>query len=194
MSAAVTIASPTAAFGGQVIRHLDDQLVSARRLLDTVLRQGAAIRSRDVDEVLARLAELQGEMANRGALERDRATILHTAANGLGIAAHTVTLEALTALLDTDTAAAARTRSAELRGLLAEVQREHQINRALMRQELTFLSHLTRLLGIQGEDLGYLPPGEPGGSIRHSPAPAPLPCWPQRCRPLCKTWCPPCRA
>jgi len=172
MTGAVTIASPTAAFGAQVIRHLDDQLVSARRLLDTVLRQGAAIRARDVDEVLARLAELQGEMANRGTLERDRATILHTAANGLGIAAHTVTLEALTALLDPETAGAARTRSAELRGLLAEVQREHQINRALMRQELTFLSHLTRLLGVEGEDLGYRPPGEPGGSMRATLDPA----------------------
>ena len=38
-----------------------------------------------------------------------------------------------------------RERSAELRGLLAEIAREHGINRALMRQELAFLSHLTRL-------------------------------------------------
>ena len=34
---------------------------------------------------------------------------------------------------------AARERSAELRGLLAEIAREHGINRALMRQELAFL-------------------------------------------------------
>jgi hypothetical protein len=60
-------------------------------------------------------------------------------------------------------------RSAELRGLLSEIAREHGINRALMRQELTFLSHLTRLLG--GEpDAGYRPPGAAG---RVGPNPAP---------------------
>jgi hypothetical protein len=49
-------------------------------------------------------------------------------------------------------------RSAELRGLLGEIAREHGINRALMRQELTFLSHLTRLIGNEPEP-GYRPPG-----------------------------------
>jgi hypothetical protein len=49
-------------------------------------------------------------------------------------------------------------RSAELRGLLSEIAREHGINRALMRQELAFLSHLTRLLG-QEPEAGYARPG-----------------------------------
>ena len=53
-------------------------------------------------------------------------------------------------------------RSAELRGLLAEIAREHGINRALMRQELTFLSHLTRLIGNEAEP-GYRPPGANAG-------------------------------
>ena len=175
MSQAVTISMPTPAFGADVVAHLDRQIDSARRLLDAVLRQGAAIRAREVEEVLARLGELQSEMERRGRLERERATILHTAAAGLGIPAHTVTLDALATLLDPVTAEEARTRSAELRGLLAEVQREHQINRALMRQELTFLSHLTRLLGVDGEDVGYRPPGEPGGSMRATLAPAAQP-------------------
>jgi hypothetical protein len=52
-------------------------------------------------------------------------------------------------------------RSAELRGLLAEIAREHGINRALMRQELTFLSHLTRLIGQETQP-GYRPPGGTG--------------------------------
>ena len=46
-------------------------------------------------------------------------------------------------------ATAALERSAELRGLLAEVVREHAINRVLMRQELAFLDHLTRELGAE---------------------------------------------
>jgi hypothetical protein len=52
--------------------------------------------------------------------------------------------------------ARARQRSAELRGLLAEIAREHGINRALMRQELAFLDHLVRLIG-QEPDTGYRP-------------------------------------
>ena len=67
-----------------------------------------------------------------------------------------VTLERLCALVTPGAAEAVRARSAELRGLLAEIAREHGINRALMRQELAFLSHLTRLLGGDAEP-GYKP-------------------------------------
>ena len=168
---AVTAAAPTA-FGLEVLRHLDAQLDSARRLLDAVLRQGAAIRAREVDGVLARLAEMQGEMERRGALERDRVRILATAGQNLGIPAHTVTLDALSELLAPHEALAAKGRSAELRGMLAEVQREHTVNRALMRQELAFLSHLTRQLGIDTEDVGYRPPSEPGATMRATLDPA----------------------
>ena len=62
----------------------------------------------------------------------------------------------------------ARERSAELRGLLAEIAREHGINRALMRQELAFLSHLTRLIGADPET-GYRPPGAPAERRRRRP-------------------------
>ena len=48
------------------------------------------------------------------------------------------------------TAALARERSAQLRGLLEEVKREHTVNRALMQQELAFLDHLLRLIGSDG--------------------------------------------
>ena len=41
-----------------------------------------------------------------------------------------------------------------MRGLLAEVVREHAINRVLMRQELAFLDHLMRELGAE-PDTGY---------------------------------------
>ena len=75
----------------------------------------------------------------------------------LGRPAHEVTLEALCALVSPGAAELARQRSAELRGLLAEIAREHGINRALMRQELAFLSHLTRLLGAEPEG-AYAPP------------------------------------
>jgi FlgN protein len=165
VSATLAPAAPTA-FGADVMRHLDAQIASARRLLDAVLRQGAAIRSRDVDGVLARLGEMQAEMERRAGLERDRVRILTQAGSGLGVPAHTVTLEALAQLLNAGEALAAKGRSAELKGLLAEVQREHITNRALMRQELAFLSHLTRQLGVEGEDVGYRPPSEPGANMR----------------------------
>jgi hypothetical protein len=167
-------AAPTA-FGTDVLRHLDAQIASARRLLDAVLRQGAAIRNRDVDGVLARLGEMQAEMERRSTLERDRVRILTQAGGGLGVAPHTVTLDALTQLLNPQEALAAKGRSAELKGLLAEVQREHITNRALMRQELAFLSHLTRQLGVDGEDVGYRPPSEPGATMRATLDPAAQP-------------------
>ena len=171
MSTMLAPAAPTA-FGTDVLRHLDAQIASARRLLDAVLRQGAAIRNRDVDAVLARLGEMQAEMERRSGLERDRVRLLTQAGGGLGVPPHTVTLEALSQLLNQHEALAAKGRSAELRGLLAEVQREHIVNRALMRQELAFLSHLTRQLGVDGEDVGYRPPSEPGANMRATLDPA----------------------
>jgi FlgN protein len=143
----------------ELLVHLDAQIASARRLLGLVLDQGKAIRARDVDAVLARLADVQTEMGRRGALEQDRAALLQRAGAALGVPATQVTLERLCALVTPGAAQAARDRSAELRGLLAEIAREHGINRALMRQELAFLAHLTRLVGQEPEP-GY---GRPAG-------------------------------
>ena len=55
---------------------------------------------------------------------------------------------------------------ASARRLLAEIAREHGINRALMRQELAFLDHLVRLIGHEPET-GYRPGGnEPAPTYR----------------------------
>ena len=156
--------------GPAVLGHLDSQLASARRLLDLVLRQGQAIRAQDVESVLARLAEIQGEMDARGRLEADRARLLEQAGAALGLPAHAVMLDALTSLMSPADGREATERSGELRGLLGEVAREHGVNRALMRQELAFLDHLTRLMGA-GSDTGYRPPAEAGAP--HLPAATP---------------------
>jgi len=145
----------------ELLAHLDVQLASARRLLALVLDQGKAIRARDVDGVLGKLAEVQTEMGRRGALEQDRTGLLQRAGAALGVTAAGVTLERLCMLVTPAAADALRARSAELRGLLGEIAREHGINRALMRQELAFLSHLTRLIGRETEP-GYQPGGATG--------------------------------
>ena len=142
----------------ELLAHLDQQLASARRLLALVLQQGVAIRAREVDDVLARLTDIQGEMGRRGTLEAERTGLLQRAGVALGIAASQVTLERLCQVVTPEGGQAAVERSAELRGLLAEIAREHGINRALMRQELAFLAHLTRLIGNEPEP-GYRPPG-----------------------------------
>jgi hypothetical protein len=116
-----------------------------------------------VDAVLARLTDVQTEMGRRGGLEQDRAALLQRAGAALGVPAAQVTLERLCALVTPGAATTARERSGELRGLLAEIAREHGINRALMRQELSFLAHLTRLVGQETEP-GYGRPGEAGNS------------------------------
>ena len=149
MNAAAPVRDPAllAALG----RHLDLQVESAQRLLDLVLRQGAAIRERDAEAVMARLAEIKVEMAARETLERERGALLDQVAVRLGIPPAEVTMPVLTGLSDAVQAAELEGRSAELRGLLAEIAREHGINRALMRQELTFLDHLLRLVGAPPE-------------------------------------------
>ena len=150
-------------FGRQVLAHLDAQLESSRRLLGAVLAQGAAIRRRDVEAVLRRLTEIQTEMNLRGSLDAERADLLVRAAGALGMPPRDVTLEHLTGLMSPLESQLARERSAELSGLLHETAREHACNRALMRQELAFLDHLTRLIGNEPA-AGYRPPG-------HAPAP-----------------------
>ena len=153
---------PNAGLGDDLVAHLDAQIASAQRLLDAVLRQGQAIHARQVEDVLGRLTDIQAEMGRRAALEAHRAAILTAAGSALGIPPHTVTLEALSQLLAPAQATTAAERSAQLRGLLAEITREHAINRAVMRQELSFLDHLMRELG--GElDTGYAPPANGAG-------------------------------
>ena len=152
----------------ELLVHLDTQINSARRLLGFVLDQGKAIRTRDVDAVLARLTDVQTEMGRRGALEQERAALLQRAGAALGVPAAQVTLDRLCSLVTPGAADAARQRSAELRGLLAEIAREHGINRALMRQELAFLAHLTRLVGKDTEP-GYARPDGQGSAAASAP-------------------------
>ena len=154
----------SAVLEAELLVHLDAQITSARKLLGSVLQQGAAIRERDVEGVLARLADVQTEMGRRGQLEQDRTRLLQGAAAALRIPAPEVTLEHLCSLVSPGAASTARARSAELRGLLAEIAREHGINRALMRQELAFLGHLVRLVG-QEPEAGYGVGGRPGGGF-----------------------------
>jgi hypothetical protein len=147
-----------AQLAGALLVHLDAQIASARRLLGSILAQGKAIRSRDVERVVARLSDVKTEMGLRATLEEQRTDLLVRAGIALGVPAPNVTLEAMTTLMPAHEATVARSRSAELRGLLAEIAREHGINRALMRQEMSFLDHLVRLIGHE-PDAGYGPSG-----------------------------------
>jgi FlgN protein len=137
-----------------VIAHLDAQLVSARRLLGIVLEQGAAIRARNVQNVVSLTGMLQAELQRRALIERDRARLLERAGAQLGVAPTAVSINLLDAVMDPNRAGEAHARSAELRGMLEEIQREHHVNRALMNQELAFLDHLLRLADAD-RHLGY---------------------------------------
>jgi hypothetical protein len=144
---------------GALLVHLDAQIASARRLLASILSQGKAIRARDVEAVMQKLSDVKTEMSLRATLEEQRTELLVRAGMALGVPAPNVTLDAITTLMPPESGAAARERSAELRGLLAEIAREHGINRALMRQELAFLDHLVRLIGQEPDAAGYGPSG-----------------------------------
>jgi hypothetical protein len=138
----------------EVLAHLDAQIGSARSLLEVVLEQGAAIRARDVHTVVRLAGILRGEMGRRQLLEEQRSRLLARSGERLGIAAEAVTLERLRTLMGDADAELAGMRSAELRGLLRELQREHSCNRALMQIELGFLDHLMGVLALDGVN-GY---------------------------------------
>ena len=137
-----------------MLAHLDAQIESARGLLEVVLEQGAAIRARDVHTVVRLAGILRGEMGRRQLLEEERSLLLARSGERLGVPAETVTLALLSTLMDRVTAERASERSAELRGLLHEIQREHACNRALMQIELGFLDHLMGMLALDGVN-GY---------------------------------------
>jgi FlgN protein len=142
----------------RLLDHLGRQLESSRRLLEIVLSQSAAIRRRDVETVLASLTDVQAEMAYRSRLESEREALLRSAAAEQGVAPETVNLESMLVGVPATEAAVARARSAELIGLVTEVGRIHDQNRLLLRQELTFLDHLMRVISGTPQ-AGYSPTG-----------------------------------
>lgn len=158
MSATVLAPPVTAAqdraLGADLLAHLDAQIASARSLLEVVLEQGAAIRARDVHTVVRLAGILRGEIGRRQLLEEERARLLARSGQRLGVGAETITLGLLCTLLDQASAELASARSAQLRGLLHELQREHACNRALMQLELGFLDHLMGILALDGVN-GY---------------------------------------
>jgi hypothetical protein len=143
-----------AALRDELLAHLDEQLVAARRLLQVVPDQGVAIRRRDVRGVVALTGSLQAELGRRNQLEVERTALLRRAGARLGIDAASLTLAQFESLMDDASAERARALSSELRGLLEVIQREHYCNRALMSQELAFLDHLLQLAGLGGQT-GY---------------------------------------
>lgn len=147
---AIVPANAQDALAEEILAHLDAQLASARGLLGVVLEQGAAIRARDVEAVVRLAGILRGEMGRRELLEEERTRLLARAGERLGVPAETVTLQALLTLMSPADAERAGACSAELQGLLGELQREHTTNRAIMQIELGFLDHLMAMLALDG--------------------------------------------
>ena len=152
MNSPVLHAQSDAVLTGEVLAHLEAQLVAARRLLQVVLEQGAAIRNRDVRGVVQLTGVLQAELQRRQLLETQRLALLQRAGIRLGVPGGSVTLALLETPMDPESALMAGARSAELRGMLETVQREHHVNRVLMGQELAFLDHLLKLAGVGGDE------------------------------------------
>lgn len=137
-----------ALLAADLLSHLAAQIGSAERLLALVLEQGAAIRRRDVHDVVRLAGMLSGEMERRRQIELDRSALLGRAGLRLGVPPEAVTITRICALLGAHDAAQAAARSAQLTGMLHELQREHLVNRALMKVELSFLDHLMKTLSL----------------------------------------------
>jgi hypothetical protein len=141
-----------------LVAHLERQVESAQALLGIVLAQAEAIKHQDVETLLARLGDVQQEMRTRERLERERDDLIRAAAVKLGVHPDDVNVNSISTLVPPEEAEIAQRLSAELRGLLNEISRVHTTNRVLIRQELTFLSHLMRVLSGTPE-AGYSPSG-----------------------------------
>ena len=107
----------------QLINHLLMQVASARRLLLVLLAQRDSIRKQDVEGVLARLGDVQAELAVRQRIERERDDLLRSAGTRLGVAPEALHLEDLLNGIPGGQADEARTLSAELKGL--QIGRAH---------------------------------------------------------------------
>lgn len=129
-----------------LIDHLRTQVASTQRLLQVLLAQRDAIRKQDAEGVLARLGDVQAELAVRERIERERDDLLRAADTRLGVAPEALHLDDLLAGTPGRETDEARALSAELKGLLAEISQVHSQNKVLIRQELTFLDHLLRVL------------------------------------------------
>jgi hypothetical protein len=151
--------------GEDLILHLDRQLTSARRLAQIVSAQAGAIRRRAVREVVAAAGELSVEMHRREGLEGERLALIERAAELLGVPREVVVFSAIVARLDPERAQTVIRLTEELTGLLVLIDREHELNRRLMAQELAFLDHL---LGLAGTSGSYAAPPLPGSSPVHS--------------------------
>jgi hypothetical protein len=152
-----------------VIAHLDAQIASTARLLETVMAQHAAIVERDIDGVVHQVSAFQAEFQRRARIEDERTRLLYRAGAALGLAPTEVTVTRMTLLMDPQHAQVAQQRSGELQRLLGELTRQHGLNQSLMRQELAFLDHLLNAVE-PGAALGY----ESGGQVSSMPI-APLP-------------------
>lgn len=143
------------ALADEVLAHLHAQIASVQRLLEIVVEQGAAIRAREVHEVVRLAGLLHGELSRRERIESERAALLQSAAARLGIEPGQVTVTRLTASMEPAAALVVGERSARLQGLLDELRGVHACNRAVMRIELSFLDHLMQSLALDHSTHSY---------------------------------------
>lgn len=113
--------------------------------------------------VIERLREIELEMGERRRLETERAELIAAAAALLALPADDVDLEVLVALGPSEEADTSRRLSAELKGIVGEIERRHIENRVLVRQELAFLDHLMR--AIAGAPQGGYTMSQPAAPV-----------------------------
>jgi hypothetical protein len=103
-------------------------------------------------------------MVERNRLELERDGLLERASTLLAVPVDDIDLDVLVALGPPHEAEVARAMSAELKGLVNEIEKRHVENRILVRQELAFLDHLMR--AIAGTPQGGYTLGRSAASIQ----------------------------
>ncbi len=159
MSTALSVPDQDDLLTGDVLAHLEVQLVSARRLLQIILKQGEAIRERNVQSVVALTGMLQAEMQRRTLLEDERSRLLDRAGARLGIAPGAVTLTLLTRSMPEPPPRTHSSAAGSCAGCSPSCSASTRSTGRSCSQELAFLDHLLRLADGR-VDAGYDSVGE----------------------------------
>lgn len=126
----------------EIVVNLDDQVRVYRRLLDLSQAQLVALQAQDVRTVHAILQEIELAMLERSKVDQRRSEVLMHIAQQLGIALEDVTASLLQQRADAPIGEAIANASAELRGLVGDLDGVVARNRALLEHELAIIDHM----------------------------------------------------
>jgi hypothetical protein len=128
----------------ELVRNVQDQARSWRRLLELSIAQRGALEAQDAPTVHALLQDIELAMLDRSRTELRREALVAQAAALLGVEPQSVTRELVAGCVDAELAGRLDTAAEELRALVVELDAVVERNTALLQQELSIIEVLVQ--------------------------------------------------